>query len=245
MTYSLQAQKRSGKDAQDVRAKGLVPGVVYGPDRESASVSVNALELQKIYNEAGESTLIDFTFEGEKMVKVLIQDLQYAPVKGNITHVDFRQIQMGVEMEATVELEYVGMSSAVKELGGTLSVMKDELDVKCLPENLVTSIQVDISVLNSFEDAIHVKDLKLPQGVVSVESPDLLLTKVVAPLSEDEQKAMEAGDATSIEDIEVEEKGKKEEEGAVADDKKEDKSAQGGSTSGGKDEKKDSKKGSK
>ncbi|PIR78557.1 MAG: 50S ribosomal protein L25 [Candidatus Magasanikbacteria bacterium CG10_big_fil_rev_8_21_14_0_10_36_16] len=244
MTYSLQAQKRSGKDAQDVRAKGLVPGVVYGPDRESASVSVNALELQKIYNEAGESTLIDFTFEGEKMVKVLIQDLQYAPVKGNITHVDFRQIQMGVEMEATVELEYVGMSSAVKELGGTLSVMKDELDVKCLPENLVTSIQVDISVLNSFDDAIHVKDLQLPQGVVSTESLDLLLAKVVAPLSEDEQKAMEAGDATSIEDIEVEEKGKKE-EGVVADGKKEDKFAQGGSTSGGKDEKKDSKKGSK
>ena len=61
MTYSLQAQKRSGKDASSIRAQGFVPGVVYGPDREPASVSVKATELQKIYNEAGESTLLDFT----------------------------------------------------------------------------------------------------------------------------------------------------------------------------------------
>ncbi|MFA7314960.1 MAG: 50S ribosomal protein L25 [Candidatus Magasanikbacteria bacterium] len=215
MTYSLQAQKRSGRNADDVRVQGLVPGVVYGPDRESASISVNALELKKIYSEAGESTLIDFTLEGEKLVKVLVQDLQYDPVKGNIVHVDFRQIQMGKEMEATVELEFVGQSLAVKELGGTLSVMKDELDVKCLPENLVTSIEVDISILNTFSDAIYVKDLKLPQGVVSTESADLLLAKVIAPLSEEAQKAMEEGDKTSIADIEVEEKGKKEEEGTA------------------------------
>ncbi|PIY93661.1 MAG: 50S ribosomal protein L25 [Candidatus Magasanikbacteria bacterium CG_4_10_14_0_8_um_filter_32_14] len=245
MTYSLQAQKRSGRNADDVRAQGLVPGVVYGPDRESASISVNALELKKIYDEAGESTLIDFILEGEKTVKVLIQDLQFAPVKGNITHVDFRQIQMGVEMEATVELEFVGLSLAVKELSGTLSILKDELDVKCLPENLVTAIQVDISILKTFDDAIYIKDLQLPPGVVSTESSDLLLAKVIAPLSEEAQKAMEEGAVTAIEDIEVEEKGKKEEDGAVVtegENKKEVKSVQGGSASGGKDVKKDNKK---
>ncbi|MDD2656189.1 MAG: 50S ribosomal protein L25 [Patescibacteria group bacterium] len=219
MTYSLQAQKRSGKDASSVRAQGFVPGVVYGPDREPASVSVKATELQKIYNEAGESTLLDFTLDGEKTVKVLIQDLQYSPVKGNITHVDFRQIQMGVEMEATVELEYVGLAPAVKELSGTLSIMKDSLDVKCLPEKLVTSIQVSLDVLKTFDDAIYVKDIKLPEGVFSTEDAELLLAKVVAPLSEEAQKAMEEGNTGSIEDIKVEEKGKKEEEGAAATEK--------------------------
>lgn len=215
MKYSLQAQNRSGINVEETRANGLVPGVIYGPDRESTSVSVNGIELQKMYNEAGESTLIDFTLDNEKMVKVLIQDLQFNPVKGNIIHVDFRQIQMGVEMEATVDLEYFGLAPAVKELSGTLSVMKDSLDVKCLPENLVTSIQVDISILKTFDDAIYVKDLTMPAGVVATEDADLLLAKVIAPLSDEAQKAMEEGDATSIEDIEVEEKGKKEEEGAT------------------------------
>ena len=74
MSFSIKAQKRTEK-LDVVRAQGMVPGVVYGPDREPTSVSVKATELQKMYNEAGESTLIDFSVEGEETVKVLIQDL--------------------------------------------------------------------------------------------------------------------------------------------------------------------------
>jgi len=213
MTYALKVQKRTEKDTDLVRAQGLVPGVVYGPDREATSVSVKAIELQKLYNEAGESTLIDFSIDGEETVKVLIQDLQYSPVKGNIIHVDFRQIQMGVEMEATIELEYVGVAPAVKELGGTLSTSRDSLDIKCLPKDLVTSIEVDVSVLKTFDDAIYVKNLPLPAGIVSTEDTELLVAKVTAPMSEEQMKAMEEGDGKGVEDIEVEEKGKKEEEG--------------------------------
>ena len=213
MSFSIKAQKRTDKNVDEVRAEGLVPGVVYGPDRETTSISVNSLELQKLYNEAGESTLIDFSVDSEEPVKVLIQDLQFEPVKGNIIHVDFRQIQMGVEMEATVELEFVGMAPAVKEMGGTLSTNKDSVDIKCLPKDLVSSIQVDLSSLKTFEDGIHVKDLPLPQGITCVDDGELLVAKVLAPLSEEELKAMEEGDNKGVEDIEVEEKGKKEEEG--------------------------------
>lgn len=219
MSYSIKAQKRTEK-AADVRAEGLVPGVVYGPDREATSVSVKANELLKLYNEAGESTLIDFSVDGGEETKVLIQDLQFDPVKGNIIHVDFRQIQMGVEMEATVELEFVGVAPAVKELGGTLSTTKDSLDIKCLPKDLVSSIQVDLSVLKTFEDAIHVKDLQMPAGLVATEDAEMLIAKVQEPLSEEELKAMEEGDTKTVEDIEVEEKGKKEEEGSAEGDKK-------------------------
>ncbi|MFA7245139.1 MAG: 50S ribosomal protein L25 [Candidatus Magasanikbacteria bacterium] len=212
MSYSLKAQKRTSRNAAEIRTQGLVPGVVYGPDRESVAISVNLIELTKVYNEAGESTLIDFTLDNEKTVKVLIQDLQYHPVKNIITHVDLRQIQMGVEMEATIELEFVGISPAVKGLAGTLAIMQDTLDVKCLPENLVTSLQISLETLKTFDDTILIKDLQLPKGVVSTEDAETLLAKVLAPLSEEAQKAMEAGDVGSIEDIKVEEKGKKEEE---------------------------------
>jgi len=220
MSFSIKAQKRTEK-LDVVRAQGMVPGVVYGPDREPTSVSVKATELQKMYNEAGESTLIDFSVEGEETVKVLIQDLQFAPVKGNIVHVDFRQIQMGIEMEATVELEFVGVAPAVKEMGGTLSTTKDSLDIKCLPKDLVSSIQIDLSVLKTFDDAIHVKELQMPAGLTSTEDADMLIAKVQAPLSEEELNAMEEGDSKTVEDIEVEEKGKKEEDEAKEGDKKE------------------------
>lgn len=213
---SITAQKRDGTKAGDLRTHGQIPGVVYGPDREAVAISVDALVFNKLYNEAGESTLVDFTIEGEKEpVKVLIQDVQFDPVKGNPIHVDFRQIQMGVEMSATTELVFVGEAPAVKALGGTLNTAKDTLDIKCLPKDLVSEVEVDISTLATFDDAIHVKDLKLPAGVTADEDGDRLVAKVVAPLTEEQFKAMEEENSAGVDKVEVEEKGKKEEEASA------------------------------
>ncbi|HAT04097.1 MAG TPA: 50S ribosomal protein L25 [Candidatus Magasanikbacteria bacterium] len=225
MVFSITAHKRGNGDATDLRQHGFVPGVIYGPDREPMPISVDALPLKKLYNEAGESSLVDFVIEGEsEPVKVLIQDIQFDPVKGTMMHVDFRQIRMGVEMHATTELIYVGVSPAVKELGGTLVKVQEELDIKCLPKDLVSHIDVDLSVLCTFDDAIHIGDLKLPAGVIADEDPNTVIAKVTPPLTEDQLKAIEQENTVGVEAVEVEEKGKKEEEGeseAKAEDKKE------------------------
>jgi len=219
MTFSITVAKRKEGNAQEVRGQGLVPGVVYGPDRESVAISVDALILEKLYNEAGESSLIDFNLEGEESVKVLVQAVQYDAVKGNIIHVDFRQIRMGVEMNASIDLIFVGESQAVKE-GGTLSTAYESLNVRCLPKDLVTNIEVDLSVLATFDDAIHIADLKLPEGVIATDDENTLVAKVTPPLTEDQLKAMEEADTSSIDDVEVE--GKKKEDGEEAgEDKKE------------------------
>ncbi len=214
MPYSLTLKTRGHEKLTELRHAGQVPGVIYGPDREPTPVSVASNEFVKLYNEAGESSLIDITVEGQTgAVKALVQDVQYDPVKSTIIHFDLRQINMNEEMHAAIDLLFVGESPAVKE-GGTFMKTHDTLEIKCLPKDLVSEVTVDLSVLQTYDDAIHVKDIVLPSGITAVGDPDMLIAKVSAPLSEEELKAMEDTPASTIEDIEVEKKGKKEEEAA-------------------------------
>lgn len=218
MTFSIKAEARTAGNASDVRSNGLVPGVVYGGDRATpVSVAVKQGEMEKLYAQAGESSLIDLTVASEgSAVKALIQEVQMDPVRGVITHVDFRQIKMNEEMTVAVELNFVGEAGAVKALGGTLMKAYDTVTVTCLPKDLVNEINVDLSKLETFDDAIRVSDLALPAGIKVAEGADVVLAKVTPPMSEEELKAMEAPVAADLSKIEVEKKGKKEEEAAEA-----------------------------
>lgn len=214
MTYTISVLKRSGAHAEDSRAAGNVPGVVYGPDRQPVAVELPYRDLEKLYHGAGESNLVDLTLDGEKEpVKVLVQAVQFDPVSGRMLSVDFRQINMQKEMEASIVLHIIGEAPTVKQLGGTLVVSQDHLNIRCLPKDLVGEVSVDVSVLATFDDAIHVRDIALPAGIVALDNGDNLIVKVTAPMTEEELKAMEETGPVSVEDIQVEEKGKKDEEG--------------------------------
>jgi large subunit ribosomal protein L25 len=235
MTFNFTVQKRKAGEVAALRSEGKLPGVLYGPGTTPVSLVCDYQAFLKLYREAGESSLIDLIVDNGKPTKVLIQDLQHDPVKGVITHVDFRQIDMNKEMSATCELHFVGEAAAVKELGGTLIKAHDTLDIRCLPKDLVHKIEVDLSVLKTFADIIHVKDLILPPGITAAEAPEQVIAKVAAPLTEEQLKAMEEEGKKGVESVEVVEKEKKEEEGEEATPAEEKKSAQGGSASGGKE----------
>ena len=218
MSFSMTAETRALGSAAAIRVSGMLPAVVYGGDRaKSQAVTIRYVDFEKLYNEAGESSLIDLRVEGEsEPVKVLIQDIQYDPVKGRMIHVDLRQIKMSEKMAVSVELTFAGEAPAVKELGGTLMKAHDYVNVTCLPKDLVSEIVVDLSVLKTFTDAIRVSDLPVPSGITVTDQPEMVLAKVTPPLTEDQLKAMEEAGPKSVEDIEVEKKGKKEEEGEAA-----------------------------
>lgn len=212
MPYSLNAKTRPAGNAEMDRASGNVPAVVYGGDRSETTVVTVALnEFTKVYNESG-SSLIDFSIDGGAPVKVVVQDVQFDPVKDIATHVDFRQINMNKEMFTTIGLVFVNEAPAVKELAGTLMKGFTEVDVKCLPKDLVHEIEVDLSVLKTFDDAIRIKDLVMPTGITLDEDMERVVVKVTPPLSEEELKAMEEPAAVDLAAIEVEKKGKKEDE---------------------------------
>ncbi|MBI2989933.1 MAG: 50S ribosomal protein L25 [Candidatus Magasanikbacteria bacterium] len=212
-------KRREDVKPTELRASGFIPAVVYGGDRQgSAHISIETSVFEKLYDQMGEATLIDFQVEGEKEpVKVLIQDVQYDPAKGKVLHADFKQIKMGEAMTATVELKILGESLAVKELGGTLVENLTHVDIKCLPKDLVSHIDVDVSVLKTFNDVIKVKDLRIPSTITIMGDLETMVVAVEAPLSEEQLKAMEEVKPASLDQIEVAGKEKKaEEEGAPA-----------------------------
>ncbi|MBU0597209.1 50S ribosomal protein L25 [Patescibacteria group bacterium] len=224
----------------ELREDGIIPAVVYGPEIKTISIGVNYKEFEKLHNEAGESSLIDCIVEGEKdPITVLIQDLQIEPLKGRIIHVDFRQIKMGEEMNATVELEFVGESVAVKEQGGTLIQNYEEVNVKCLPSNLVSHINVDLSKLATFDEVIKIKDLVLPEGITVLDDPEGLVAKVAQPLTDEQFKAMETEGDKGVESVEVEGEKKEEgEEGAGVEGEKKDEKVENEKKEDKKEEKK-------
>jgi len=185
---------------------------------------VGSLAFEKLYEQTGESNLIDLTLDSGEPVKVLVQDIQKHPVKDNIMHIDLLQINMSKEMFATLPITFVGESLAVKALGGTLNKGLDEVEIKCLPKDLVGHIEVDLSVLATFDDFVRVKDLVLPPGITVLDNQEVVVAKVSAPLTEEQIKAMEESGSADIASVVVE--GEKKEDATASEggeEKKEEK----------------------
>jgi len=209
MALAIDAQKRTSADSEAIRESGFIPAVAYGPQMETVSIQVDKRTFDKLYEEVGDSTLFDLVIDGASPVTVIMQDMQYHATKDQVTHVDFLQVNMQQEMTVSIEIEFIGESLAIKQ-GGTLVAPSTTLEVTCLPKDLVPEIQVDLSVLDSFDKVIKVEDLKLPAGLVATLDPHAIVASISSPLTEEQIAAMDSSGPTSIEEIKVEEKGKKE-----------------------------------
>lgn len=208
VTLNVETRRERGKELKKLREAGKLPAIMYGPKEESQTLFVDAQAFDKLFREAGESTII--TLKGLKEdTEVLVQDIAFDPARGGMTHVDFYAIERGKELTTNVPLEYVGEAPAVK-LGGTLTKVLHEVEVTCRPAVLPREIMVDVSALKDFEHAIHVKDLPLPEDVRIENDPDDVVTLVQA-VEEEAEEETEA-EAVDMDTIAVEEKGKKEEE---------------------------------
>lgn len=211
MTYTLAAVMRKEKGPK-IRVEGKIPAVVYGSGSDADSLALEYGEFEKLYRKASESSVIDLVVDGKEAGKVLLQDVQFDPLSGRFLHVDLHRLDMKKPITAWVELEFVGEAPAVKGLGGTFVHNTDEFKVKCLPGELITSLSIDISILNTFDDVIRVSDVKVPAGMV-VLSPNAndVVAKVMPALTEDQIKAMEAA-STPVDLTKIEQAGKKKED---------------------------------
>jgi large subunit ribosomal protein L25 len=175
-----------GRKTKKGRKEGMIPAVVYGHGIKSESLWVKALDFEKLLKKSGESTMIDLDIDGQKGRNVIIYELQKDPVSGKFIHIDFFQVRMDEEIETEVELEYIGESPVVKEAGGILVKNMGEIEVKCLPADLPSKIEVDISTLKSFDDRICLKDLKISSKVKFDIDPETVVALVAPPRSEEE-----------------------------------------------------------
>lgn len=179
-SLSAKIRKISGKKVKSLRQKGLLPAVLYGPKTKNLNLEVNSKEFEKIYQKAGESSLISLEIEGKKF-SVLIHEIQQDPLTQKPIHIDFYQPSLKEKIEAKVPLVFEGEAPAIKELGGTLVKNISELEVKAFPQDLPKEIRVNIEKLKTFEDSILISDLILPEGVEILRNPEEIIAQVLPP----------------------------------------------------------------
>ncbi|MFA5157840.1 MAG: 50S ribosomal protein L25 [Patescibacteria group bacterium] len=202
--YDLSANTRGEQKAKHLRNDKKIPAVIYGNDYESRSIAVNALTFNKVFEEAGESALINLKIDDEPKLKVLVHDIQIDAVTGGIIHVDFYKVNMKEKIKTAIPIVEIGESSAVVDLEGALITNKDEVEVECLPADLIPEIEVDISVLKTFEDVIKVSDLKVSAGIEILDDPEEVVFLIQPPRSEEEMAELEEEVKEDVEAVEVE-----------------------------------------
>ncbi|MBP6881535.1 MAG: 50S ribosomal protein L25 [Candidatus Pacebacteria bacterium] len=178
MTLAVTARDHS-KDLEALRANGGIPAVVYGPAQTPITITLDGKEFEKIMKEAGESTVLALTGLPSP-VEALIKDVDFNPVKQRVNHVDFYAVEKGKEITTHVTLHFVGEAPVEETGAGSVTKIMHELEITCTPADLPNHIDVDLSVLASVEDKIHVRDLALSPRVkvlhVSPEDPVAVVT---------------------------------------------------------------------
>lgn len=187
----LKAEKRKvfGKKVKRLRQEGILPANVYGKNVASLAIEVGRLEFDKLLSRVGETEILDLQITDEKKVRpTLIHHVQTDPVSGKPLHADFLQVDLTEKVIVEVPVKLVGEAPAVKEGRGVLLELKNELEVEALPEDLPSEFEVDVSNLKEVNDAILVKDLKVPKGVEVKIEPEELICKIESQQVEKEEK---------------------------------------------------------
>jgi large subunit ribosomal protein L25 len=219
MAETLVATPRTGKfnknHARRVRVAGQIPAVVYGAGKEPVAVVVDPKAVTRIlHSESGHNTIFDLNVENAGgVIKAMIVDWQNEPIKGKLLHIDIKRIAMDKPMRVSVPIHLVGTPVGVKSQGGILDHVLREIEVECLPADIPSHLDVDVTGLG-LNAAIHVSDLPHSGSIKFLGEENATVAHVTAIKAE---AATEVVAATATEP-EVAKKGKP--EAAAADAKK-------------------------
>jgi len=223
VTPTLEATSRTliGKQVKQLRAQGTIPAVVYGHNQQPLSLSLDQRTFEKLYVEYGNTTLVQLVVDGKKLGKVLIHDVQTNSLKNSATHADLYLVNLKEKLTTEIPLNFTGTAEAVEVLGGTLITVKDSIEIECLPDDLVQEIDVDLTPLKTFEDALHVSDIVVPNGITVLTEATQILVSVAEPRSEEEMAELDAAVEEGTTEFETEDGSKPQEgaEGEQSDDK--------------------------
>lgn len=189
----LKADKRSviGKHVKKLRRAGLVPGIVYGHATEPVALQVEARTLAAVLRQAGLNRLINIRLPGEDGPRmVLARKIQRDPLTQAILHVDLQQVVMTEKITTEVPLVFEGESPLVKQAIGILNTVLDAVEIEALPADLIPAIHVDVSALDDFDKAIHVRDLRVPP-TVTIRTDGSELVANVVPVAAAEEEVVE------------------------------------------------------
>lgn len=156
LSLAAEARNTEEKTAQ-IRKNKKIPAVVYGKNTESTSITIDYSEFLKTFRQSWESTIITLNI-GKESHDVLVNNIQKAPVTGDYTHIDFYAITRGEALTAHIHFNFIGESLGARE-GGILEELMKDVEVKCLPRDLVDHFDVDLSKLEEIWSMIKLWDL--------------------------------------------------------------------------------------
>lgn len=187
MILTLEVKERGTESAEDVRAAGRVPAVFYGHKEAATPIAVDALALEKLWKEAGETTLVKLTGAGVDK-ETLIKDVQFHPVTGKVIHADFYVLEKGKKVELQIPLEFVGTAPAEKA-GHIVSKALHEITIEVAPAEIPHHIDVDLEVLANVGDQITASQLKLPASAELITDAEEIVASVTEFVEEKEEAA--------------------------------------------------------
>ena len=205
---TLKAEKREelkGSNPRKILAAGYLPAIIYGPGAKNLNIKLNHQNFLKVFNIAGESQVIGIELDG-KIIQVLTHRVQKDPITDKIIHVDFYQFKKDHKFQVDIPIKFIGESVAVKEGGGILVTALDSIVVECLYADLISEIEVDLSILKEINDSIHVSDINLGENIRIVTSSEQAIVTVKAVKVEEEVEAAEEAEGEEgVEAVEGEE----------------------------------------
>ncbi len=208
----LNAKVRSaiGKGLYALRTSGKIPAVLYGPGVDAVPIELETKAATQALNGLTGSTLVNLKVD-QKAYSVLLRDIQRDSIRRTILHADFYAVPTDRAIRVRVPLHFTGVSAAVRDFSGILVPVLNDLEVECLPKDLVSDISVELAPLEKIGDSIAIKDLSLPQGIHVLMDVNETVVTVTAQMAEEEVVAPVAAAVPG--EVEVIEKGKKLEEG--------------------------------
>ena len=212
----LSAERRDviGKQVKAMRRQGKLPAVIYGRHTEPLNISLDAHSASLVLGRLTSSSLVTIALDGQEY-PALVREKQRDYIKNRLLHVDFLAVSLTENIRASVSVNFVGVSTAVKDYNAVLVTNLQSLEVECLPTDLPERIDVDISVLARPGDGIRVRDVVVSDKVRLLDDPDTMVA-VATFAKVEEEVAVPGAEGVAPAEAEPElavERGKKEDEG--------------------------------
>lgn len=189
VTFEAQPRLLFGKKSKELRRQGLIPAVVYGQS-DPLHIQIDRIPLRRALRQAGSNELIDIQLE-DKSVTVLAREIQQHPTRGDLIHVDFYEVNMAETITAEVPLVLIGEADAELRTMGQVTQLLHSVEVECLPGDLVSELEVDISGIDSPDDVIYASEVELPEGMTLITDPEAAVTSFDYFREEEEEEEEE------------------------------------------------------
>ena len=202
-TFELKATKRhiEGKKVQGLRRQGITPAHLFGPDVESLAIQCDTPALRNILVDAGHTQLVSLKLGHEHHPRtVMIREVQIDNFKGGVLHVDFYQVNLAEVIRVNVPIFLIGESAAAKMKGNSLVQELNDLTVQCLPANIPSKIEVDVTPVLTADQLIRVKDLPAITDVTIINEPSVVVARIAVEVIEVEQPKAVAEEAEVTEE---------------------------------------------